>query len=129
MAWGDDVSKTTILMVDDARDDVDLVKLMFKRSRILNPIQVVFCWNWNSRSALKRSSFPSRASVNNPRPSPLRPRVSNFVNHPRVIHVELSDNSAVFRTTQACAGPLVKRVAASPDRLKATLLGETIPVR
>ena len=31
----------TILVVDDRRDDVDLLKLMFKRSHILNPVQTV----------------------------------------------------------------------------------------
>ena len=33
--------KKTILLVEDRQDDVNLVKLMFKRSRILNPVQAV----------------------------------------------------------------------------------------
>jgi CheY-like chemotaxis protein len=33
--------KKTILVVDDRPDDIDLLKLMLKRSRILNPIQSV----------------------------------------------------------------------------------------
>ena len=37
----DTAGKKTILIVDDARDDVHLVNLMFKRSRILNPVQAV----------------------------------------------------------------------------------------
>lgn len=31
----------TILVVDDSRDDVQLLKIMFKRSHILNPLQTV----------------------------------------------------------------------------------------
>jgi CheY-like chemotaxis protein len=31
----------TILVVDDSSDDIELLKLMFKRSRILNPLQSV----------------------------------------------------------------------------------------
>ena len=35
------VNVKTILVVDDRLDDVDLLKLMFRRSRILNPLHVV----------------------------------------------------------------------------------------
>jgi len=35
------VAKKTILVVEDRPDDIELLKLMFRRSRILNPIQSV----------------------------------------------------------------------------------------
>jgi len=35
------LDKTAILVVDDRQDDVELLRLMFKRSRILNPIKTV----------------------------------------------------------------------------------------
>lgn len=35
------LEKKTLLVVDDRPDDIELLKLMFKRARILNPIQYV----------------------------------------------------------------------------------------
>ena len=35
------LDKTAILVVDDRQDDLELIRLMFKRSRILNPLKIV----------------------------------------------------------------------------------------
>jgi CheY-like chemotaxis protein len=58
------LNKTAILVVDDRQDDVDLLRVMFKRFRIVNPINSVrsvedaICYLKGEGAFADRSTYP-----------------------------------------------------------------------